>query len=149
MIELIGGSWLLGELGVFDLPANVKRCDRSAKWRVYSDADTFWEFNDSKWGSPYLSMREAIHFAVTMGSLRYQDTLECLELTRKLRLSETGVLGVYLRSGLGKGYWVIYDGNLIKLPYRNGKGFISAVRTLDELKVPSVEMYLDQFTDAD
>ena len=147
MIELIGGSWLIGELGGFDLPANVKRCERSPRWRVYSEADTFWEFPDSKWGNPYLSMREAVQFAVTIGSISYQDTVECRELTIKHRLHETGVLGVYLRSGLGEGYWVIYDGNLIKLPYNDGKGFITAVRTLNDLKVPSVEMYLDQFTD--
>lgn len=146
MIELSSGSWLLGELGLFNLPANVKRCKRSARWKVCSEANTFWEFKDIDSGNHYLSLKEAIQFAVTIGSLSYQDTIECLELTKKLRLSETGVLGVYLRRGLGEGYWVIYDGNLIKLPYRDGKGFISAVRTLEELKVPNVEKFLNQFT---
>lgn len=146
VIELINGGWLLGELGVFNLPANVKRCNRSAMWKVYSEANTFWEFKDIDSGSHYLSLKKAIQFAVTIGSLSYQDTIECLELTRKFRLAETGVLGVYHRRGLHEAYWVAYGGNLIKVDYEKGKGFMKAVRTLEELKVPSVEKFLSQFT---
>lgn len=145
MIKLIRNGYLLGELGVFNLPDIVQREEGDTKWKVHSTVKSFWEFRDIDHGGTYYAMKEAVKFAVTYGSLPYKQTTECIELSCKCRLTETGVLGVYLFRGLEEAYWVIYDGNLIKVPLEKGKGFIKATRILEGLRNSKIEELLESF----
>lgn len=143
MLELKKGVWLLGELGVFNLPANVVRAE--GEWRVCTSGGTFWQYPDALYGNHLFSLKVAVEFAVTLGSLEYSETLKYLNLTTRHLFSETGVLGVFYRGGLQQQYIVIYQGKVAKVPYCDGKGFTHAVRTLEGLKDEQTEYLLSKF----
>lgn len=145
MLQVNATRWVLGELGIFDLPKNVQRDTITASWHVTSSAGTFWEFKDSEYGNHYHSLKAAVRMAITVASLPYQTAREYMELIIKNRLTETGVTGVYYRSGLKESYKVIYNGSLVKVPYDSGKGFTKALRVLEKLLDPSVEALRRQF----
>lgn len=149
MLHVKDNRWVMGQLGVFDLPKNIRRCSRSCSWRVVSEGGSFWEFKDIEHGSPYYSLKEAVRLAITIASLPYKEASEYTSLLRKGRLSETGVTGVYYRKGLKESYKVIYNGQLIKIPYDKGKGFTRAVRALEEILDPTVEFLREKFRDSE
>lgn len=145
MLQVNATRWVLGELGIFDLPKNVQRDTITASWRVTNSKGSFWEYTDSQYGNHYYSLKEAVRMAITIASLPYQSACEYMQLINKNRLHETGVTGVYYRSGLKETYVVIYNGSQVKVPYDKGKGFTKALRLLEELLDPSVEALRQQF----
>lgn len=149
MLQVNATRWVLGQLGIFDLPKNVRRDVSSASWHVVSSAGTFWEFRDIEYGNHYHSLKAAVRLAITVASLPYQSACKYMELIYKNRLAETGVTGVYYRSGLKQSYEVIYNGSLVRVPYDNGKGFSRAVKVLEKLLDPKVEELRNKFRQCD
>lgn len=149
MLHIKDNTWAMGQLGLFDLPENIERHTRSSSWRVVTAGGSFWEYSDISYGSPYYSLKAAVRMAITIGSLPYAEASLYMGLIFKNRLSETGVTGVYYRGGLKESYKVIYNGQLIKIPYDKGKGFTRAVRALEEILDPTVEFLREKFRDSE
>lgn len=132
MYNIKGNQWAIPEFGLLNIPEHLKR--HRDGWAIQTDKDTWWMWRDADNGHNYMdSLREAGAFAVTIGSLPTDEARECNKLFRQDRLTQTGVLGVFFRSGLKQAYHVIVDGQITIFPYNDGKGFTAAVRALGTL----------------
>ena len=132
MYNTMGNHWVIPELGLLDIPEQLER--RKHGWGISTGQGSWWLWNDADHGSNYMeSLREAAAFAITIGSLEVDQARAYIELYRKDRLTPTGVLGVFYRSGLKQGYHIILDGQVVEFPYMDGRGFGKAATA-----VPSI-----------
>ena len=126
MFNTKGNTWVIPDLGLLEIPDHLIRM-RDA-WAIETDVDTWWVWRDADHGWNYMdSLKEAAVFAITIGSLETDEAREYNKLYRADRLTPTGVLGVFFRSGLKQAYHVILDGQVTIFPYNDGKGFCKAV----------------------
>jgi len=132
MYNVKNNQWAIPELGLLNIPEHLQR--QRDGWAIETDKDTWWVWRDVDHGHNYMdSLREAGAFAVTIGSLPTDEARAANKLLRQDRLTQTGVLGVFFRSGLKQAYHVIIDGQDVAFPYNDGKGFTAALRGLEKL----------------
>lgn len=143
MFNTKGNQWVIPELGLLDIPGHLVRM-RDA-WAIETDKDVWWAWRDADHGWNYMdSLREAAIFAVTIGSLETEQAREYNELFRKDRLTATGVVGVFFRSGLKQAYHVVLDGLVTIFPYNEGKGFVKAVAASEKLMAPTTKSFIQR-----
>jgi hypothetical protein len=141
MFNTKGNQWVIPELGLLDIPDHLVRM-RDA-WAIETDVDTWWVWRDVDHGWNYMeSLREAAVFAITIGSLETEEARMCNDLYRKDRLTATGVIGVFFRSGLKQAYHVILDGVVTIFPYNEGKGFCKAVAASEKLMSATTKNFI-------
>lgn len=143
MYNTKGNQWVIPEMGLLDIPPHLLRTAKG--WGIVTDADTWWRWDDVDHGYNYMeSLRVAGPFAVTIGSLASEETRECIKLMHENRLTQTGVLGVFHRSGLKEAYHVIVDGQNVRFPYNDGKGFMVAVKAVSKIMSATTKHFIER-----
>lgn len=141
MYNIKGNQWAIPELGLLNVPEHLQRL--RGGWGIETDKDTWWMWRDADFGHNYMEcLSEAGAFAVTIGSLPIEEARECNQLFRADRLTQTGVLGVFFRSGLKQAYHVIVDGQNVAFPYNDGKGFVAAVKAVEKLMSTATKEFI-------
>jgi hypothetical protein len=141
MFNTKGNQWVIPELGLLDIPEHLER--HRDGWAIATELDAWWMWRDVDHGYNYMeSLREAGTFAITIGSLPIDEAREYNKLFRQDRLTQTGVMGVFFRSGLKQAYHVILDGKVTIFPYNDGKGFCKAAKAVEQLMSDATKAFI-------
>lgn len=141
MLNTKGNTWITPGIGIMDVPEHLIR--RGNSWAISVEGGSWWMWNDVDYGMNHLqSLREAVPFAVTVGSLDADTAREYITMYQKGRLTPTGVLGVFYRSGLKESYHVILDGEVVIFPYAAGRGFCKAVAAAEKMTSDRLKRFI-------
>lgn len=144
MFKIRDNRWTMGDAGIIDTPVGLERTSNNQGWCLQTTAGTQWQWLDNKYGNHLDSLAMASVFALTIGSLEYEETLDYLQLLGKDRLVNTGVLGVFYRGGLRQAYHVILNGEVVVFPYADGRGFTRAVKAAKSMTQPWMTLLFEK-----
>lgn len=134
-MKLEGNRFVIINIGVLELPECVSRLPKNDGWGVtpLNRDGKCIEFYDKHFKDGVLgALRKAVAFAIVFGDAEAHSIESRMLEMQKERLKETGVTGVYHRSGLQE-YYLVKLGCLETIvAYDNGKGFTKACRERDK-----------------
>lgn len=134
-MQLEGNKYVLLTVGVVELPDCITRLPKNDGWMVKApNLKIRFLDKDFKEDEIYC-LKKAVAFAAVFGQTANAEIIEkrMVEM-QKDRLRETGVTGVYHRSGLQEYYLVKLGGFEAIIEYNKGKGFVEACRQRDRIK---------------
>jgi hypothetical protein len=141
MLNTKGNQWVIPELGLLNIPEHLERIRDG--WAIAAGEESWFQWLDQKHGYNFMdSLRKAASFAVTIGSLPIEEARAWREMYEKGRLTPTGVLGVFYRTGLKQMYLVIVDGQVVEFPYADGRGFGKAATAVDKVMTADTKAFL-------
>lgn len=141
MLNTFGNTWVTAGIGIMDVPEHLIR--RGNSWAIAVEGGSWWMWDDATYGRNHLeSLREAVPFAVTVGSLDAETAREYITMYQKGRLTPTGVLGVFYRSGLKESYHVILEGEVVVFPYAAGRGFGKAATAAERMMSDRLKRFI-------